>query len=151
MAHIFLRCTPTGFAPADEQAEAYRRNLKIGRVVRAEVKIPRNYQHHKLIMALLMLTYRNLPEKYEQLWPSFDRFRKAVAYEVGHREETVLRDGTIIEGPGSLSYDALDEVEFTRVSGAMMTWCANLLDMHEPDLAAEVSRYADASYGADAA
>lgn len=150
MASLFLRVTPSGFVPQDEQAEAYRKALKLGQVVRAEVKIPRNYQHHKLIMALLTLTFRNLPEEYERLWPSFNQFRKAVAYEVGHREETILKDGTIIEGPGSLSYDALDEAAFTRVSGAMMTWCANLLDMHEPELAAEVSRHCDASYGAAA-
>lgn len=148
MADIFLKRTMGGtLAPADEHAENYIRLLKFGFVVRATVKIPRNYQHHKLIMALLTLTYRTLPEQYEPLWPSFDKFRKAVAYEVGHRDETTLKDGTIIEGPGSLSYDALDEAAFTRVSGAMMTWCANLLDMHEPELAAEVSRYADESYG----
>lgn len=150
MASLFLRKTLSGFVPQDEQAEAYLKALKFGQVVRAEVKIPRNYKHHALIFTLLSLTYKNLPEQYEPLWPSFDKFRKAVAFEVGHRDETVLKDGTIIEGPGSLSYDALDEAAFTRVSGAMMTWCANLLDMHEPELAAEVSRYCDASYGAAA-
>jgi hypothetical protein len=147
VADLFLRRTLSGFAPADADAEQTMRAYKVGTIYRAKVVKPRSYQHHKLIMALLTLTYRNLPEKYDGLWPSFDKFRKAVAYDVGHRDETTLRDGTIIEGPGSLSYDALDEIEFTRVSAAMMTWCATTLDMSEPELAGEVSRYADQNYG----
>ena len=147
MADLFLKRTLTGFAPADEQAEAAVRGYKVGQIYRAKVVKPRSYQHHKLIMALLTLTYRNLPEKLDGLWPNFDSFRKAVAYDVGHRDSFPLRDGSIIEGPGSLSYDALDEVEFTKVSSAMMSWCATTLDMSEPELAAEVSRYADQSYG----
>lgn len=147
MARLFLRKTLSGFAPADEQAQELHKSYKLGEIYRADVVKPRSWAHHKLIMALLTLTYRNLPERYEILWPSFDKFRKSVAFDVGHREETVLRDGTVIEGPGSLSYDALDEVEFTKVSAAMMTWCAETLDMSQPDLAAEVSRYADQHYG----
>jgi hypothetical protein len=151
VAEIFLKRTLAGtLAPADEHAEAYIRALKVGRPVRAKVSVPRNYRHHCLIMALLTLTFRNLPEKYGELWPTFDGFRRAVAYDVGHREQTFLKDGTIIEGPGSLSYEALDETAFTQVSGAMMAWCATLLDMVEPELAAEVSRYADETYGAAA-
>ena len=147
MAKLFLKRTLSGFAPADEEsAEAWKR-YKVNEVYRADVVKPRSYQHHKLIMALLTLTYRNLPEKLDGLWPSFDTFRKAVAYDVGHRDSFPLRDGSIIEGPGSLSYDALDEVAFTRISAAMMTWCATTLDMSEPELAGEVSRYADQSYG----
>lgn len=156
MAEIFLKRTLAGtLAPTDEHAEAYIRALKVGRPVRAKVSVPRNYRHHCLIMALLTLSFRNLPETIDinghrvptkDLWPTFDTFRRSVAYDVGHREQTPLKDGTIVEGPGSLSYEALDEVTFTRVSGAMMAWCANMLDMVEPELAAEVSRYADETY-----
>lgn len=147
MAKVFLRRTLTGFAPADADAEEAMKGYKVGGIYRAEVVKPRSYQHHKLIMALLTLTYQNLPEKYEVLWPSFDSFRKAIALEAGHVEIVKRRDGEIVEIPGSLSYDALDEIGFTRVSAAMMTVCATILDMSEPELAGEVSRYADDRYG----
>lgn len=147
MADLFLKRTLSGFVAADEQAEAAVRGFKVNDIYRAKVVKPRSYQHHKLIMALLTLTYRNLPEKYESLWRSFDEFRKAIALEAGHVEIVKRRDGEIVEIPGSLSYDALDEIQFTRVSAAMMTVCANILDMSEPELSAEVSRYADQNYG----
>jgi hypothetical protein len=133
VADLFLRRTLTGFAPADADAAEIARSFKVGQVYRAKVTKPRSYQHHKLIMALL--------------WPSFDTFRKAIALEAGHTETVITRDGTIHEGPGSLSYDALDEVEFTRVSAAMMTICAQILEVETPELAGEVSRYADDRYG----
>jgi len=147
MADLFLRRTLSGFVPADADAEELARMFKTGTVYRAKVSKPRSYQHHKLILALLSLTYENLPEQYAKLWPNFTAFRKGVALEAGHTETIITRDGAIHEGPGSLSYDALDEVEFTRVSGAMMTICTQILDMSEPELAGEVSRYADDRYG----
>jgi hypothetical protein len=147
VADLFLKRTLSGFAPADEEAEAAVRGYKVGQIYRAKVTKPRSYAHHKLIMALLTLTYRNLPEQYESLWPSFDSFRKGIALDAGHCEEVITSTGEIFRIPGSLSYDALDELAFTKVSAAMMTVCARILDMSEPELAGEVSKYADQSYG----
>lgn len=147
MADLFLTRTLRGFEPSDAAAAEYHKALKIGQTVRATVKIPRSGPHHRLIFALLQLCYQNLPEKYAELWRSFDQFRKAIALEAGHVEIIKRRDGEIVQVPGSLSFDALDEREFTKVAGAMMSICAALLDMVESELAAEVSRYSDASYG----
>lgn len=153
LARLYLRRTLSGFVAADEESDAAMKRYKVGDTYRADVVKPRSYHHHKLIMALLTLTYKNLPESIEingrpvattELWPTFDKFRKSIALEAGHTETVVTRDGVLHEGPGSISYDALDEVEFTRVSGAMMTICALILDLSEPELAAEVSRYSGA-------
>lgn len=155
MAELFLRRTLSGFVAADADAEEAMRRYKVGEVYRGKIVKPRSYQHHKLIMALLSLTYKNLPEHIDingvmvetaKVWPSFDVFRRSIAFSAGHRIYTPLADGTVNEAPGSLSFDALDEVEFTRVSGGMMSICTGLLDMSEPELAAEVSRYADENY-----
>lgn len=142
MADLFLKVTLRGFEPNDEQAEAYRRALKIGTVVRATVKIPRYGPHHRMVFALLQLTYSNLPEQYAAMWPSFEHFRKAVAVEAGHFEELIARDGEIYRIPGSLSYDTLDELQFDRVSKAMLRICAEILQVEEPQLAQEVERAA---------
>jgi hypothetical protein len=142
MARIFLKRTLTGFMPADADAEEAVRLFKAGQVYRAEVVKPRSYQHHKLIMALLQLTFEN-----QERYANFEHFRKAVAIEAGHVEELVAIDGTIHFLPKSLNYDTLDEVEFTKVGAAMMTVCADILCVAEPELEAEVSRYCDAHYG----
>ena len=142
MARLYLRKTLSGFAPADAESLELHAKYKLGDVYRAEVVKPRSYKHHKLCMALLTLTFQN-QERFE----NFDGFRKAVAYEAGHRTSFVTLHGEVVECPGSLSYDALDEVEFTRVFGAMMSICCAILGMNAPELEAEVSKYADEHYG----
>ena len=147
MARIYLKKTLSGFLPADEPSAEACKKFKAGEVYRAEVVKPRSYQHHKLIMALLNLTYEN-----QERYTSFDVFRKAVAYAAGHVIEYPSLDGEIIREADSLSYDRLDEVEFTQVAGAMMAVCAHILgDMDLAELEAEVSRYADEHYGMRAA
>ncbi len=108
---------------------------------------PRSYQHHKLAFALLNLTYAN-----QEQWNDFDSFRRAVAMAAGHTEELLTLDGEVILLPKSISYDALDEIEFTQVFGAMMTVCAKILhNMGIAELEAEVLQYSGEHYGAEAA
>ena len=142
MARLYLKRTLSGFSPADEPSADIARKYKVGEIYRADIVKPRSYQHHKLCMALLTLTYQN-----QERYTSFDMFRKAVALEAGHDNEIIKLDGEVVLEPGSLSYDALDEVEFTRVMASMMTICAQILDVTEPELTGEVSRYADEHYG----
>lgn len=143
MARIFLKKTLSGFLPADEPSAEACKKYKIGEIYRADIVKPRSYQHHKLIMALLNLTYEN-----QERYTSFEVFRKAVAFAAGHIVEYPSLDGEVIREADSLSYDRLDEVDFTRVAGAMMTVCAEILGgMGIPELEAEVSRYADEHYG----
>lgn len=142
MARLYLRKTLTGFAPADEETRLLGKKYKLGEVYKADVTKPRSYLHHKLCMALLSLTYQN-----QERYTNFESFRKAVAMAAGHCEELHTLDGEVLKLPGSLSYDALDEVEFTQVMAAMMTVCAGILGLSAPELEAEVSRYADENYG----
>jgi hypothetical protein len=148
MARLYLKKTLNGFVPNDEESLELFRKYKTGEVYRADVVKPRSYQHHKLCMALLQLTYANLPEIRTAQFSTFKQFRRAIAEASGHVEEYVTIDGEVRTMPGSLSYDAIpDDVEFGRVMGAMMTICARLLDIAESELAAEVSKYADEHYG----
>jgi hypothetical protein len=144
---IFLRRTLTGFTPASEADAEAVRGYKVGLCYRAKVVKPRSYEHHKLAFALLTLTFSNLPEKYTGRWASLDSFRYGVAIDAGHCDELVSPNGEIFKVARSISFDALDQVEFQPIFAAMMTVCAAILDMSEPELAGEVSRYADDRYG----
>lgn len=144
MARMYLKRSLSGFTPADEPSQDDMRKFKVGEIYRADIVKPRNYKHHCLIMSLLTLTYEN-----QERYKNFTDFRKAVAYAAGHIIEYPSIDGEIIREADSLSYDRLDEIEFTKVAGAMMTVCAHLLgDMGIPELEAEVSKYCDEHYGA---
>jgi hypothetical protein len=146
MARLYLTKTLSGFVPADEPSQDVWRKFKLGDAYRADVVKPRSYQHHKMAFALLNLTFMN-----QDRYQNFELFRKAVAIAAGHTEELVTVDGEIVNLPKSLSYDALDEIEFTKVFASMMTVCAHLLhEMGMEELEAEVSKYCDEHYGAAA-
>ena len=143
MARIYLKRTLTGFAPADEPSREIWAKYKVGETYRGDVVKPRSYAHHKLIMSLLNLTYDN-----QEQYSDFESFRKSVAVEAGHTDDLVLLSGEIVKLPRSISYDELDEVEFTRVAGAMMSVCCKILkNIGADELEAEVSKYADEHYG----
>lgn len=143
MARLFLKRTLTGFVAADEPSQELTRKYQVGEIYRAEIVKPRSYKHHKLAFALLNLTYEN-----QERYTSFEIFRKAVAIAAGHVDELIKLDGEIIFLPRSINYDTLDEIEFTKVFGAMMTVCAGILhDVGIMELEAEVSRYCDERYG----
>ncbi len=148
MARIYLKRTLSGLVAADEPSMALLRKYKVGEVYRADIVKPRSYQHHKLCMALLQMTYEHLPEKYAQSIPTFKKFRQAVALEAGHCEAFVTLNGEFTTVPKSLSYDAIpDDAEFGEVMAAMMTICAKILQISKPELEAEVAKYADEHYG----
>lgn len=139
MARLYLKRTLRGFEAADGPSQELWREYKLGETYRADVVKPRSYQHHKLAFALLQLTYEN-----QEQYSNFESFRKAVAVAAGHTEELVTVDGEILKLPKSLSFDALDEIEFEKVFMAMMTVCAHLLhDIGLDELEAEVTKYSD--------
>jgi hypothetical protein len=143
MSRLYLKKDLSGFVPADEPSQQVWAKFKVGEVYRSDLVKPRSYQHHKQAFALLNLVYEN-----QDRYGNFDDFRKAVAMAAGHTQELITIHGEIIRLLKSLSYDALDEVEFSRVFAAMMTVCACLLhDMGVPELEAEVSKYCDEHYG----
>jgi hypothetical protein len=149
MARIFLKRTLSGFEPADDEGKDLCRKYKVGEVYRADVVKPRSYQFHKLCMALISLTYCNLPEHYHELWPTPKKFRRMLADAIDHVDEFITKDGEVRRIPLSLSYDDVpDDVEFGRLFSAMMTVCAHLLGIADLRvLEAEVSKYADHHYG----
>lgn len=141
MARLYLRKTLTGFIPADEESRALGAKFKRDVVYRADVVKPRNYQHHKLCFALLTMTFQN-----QEQYDSFENFRKAVAMEAGHCEEFHTLDGEVMRCPKSISFDSLDEIEFTKVMSDMMTVCCRILQVTAPILEAELSKYAGEGY-----
>ena len=144
MARLYLRKTELGFVPADENSQELSKKFKIGDVYRSDIVKPRSYKHHCLCMALLTITFEN-QEKYT----NFDIFRKAVAIEAGHVNEIIKLDGEVVFEPASISYDTLDEVEFTAVFKKMMDVCCVILnDIGAIELYREVQQYASEHFGA---
>lgn len=75
----------------------------------------RNPKHHRKYFAFLHKVYENLPERFENNWPSFDSFRKAMQMYAGYFEETVTLKGERQLQPKSIKFEELDEMGFSEL------------------------------------
>lgn len=135
---IFLTRTLAGLVPSDEEAKQAVKRWKLGETLKCSVRKPRCYKNHKHYFALLNLTFEN-----QERYTSFEHFRKAVQIAAGHVDELITLDGEVTLLPKSIAYDALDEMEFSKVFGETMKVCSKILgDLDLDELRIEVERYA---------
>jgi hypothetical protein len=95
--------------PADQKlTDAW----KVGDIVKFKAQKPRNGDHHRLMFALLSLVKDNLPEKYEEQFPSTEALLTELKFQVGHCEEHRTLGGKTTYLPKSIAFDAMDQAAF---------------------------------------
>lgn len=87
-------------------AERLKR-FKVGEPFRAEVRKPRNGQHHRLGMGMLQWVFDN-QDRFDQ----FEDFLVEIKLRTGHYREHITLRGKVIYVPKSISFERMDEVEF---------------------------------------
>lgn len=112
MAKINLVKTLGGLAGSTEQDRELLKAWRLGDVLRAEVRKPRNGQFHRKYFALLHLAFDN-----QERWERFDHFRTAVQIAAGHCETVIGFDGSVNYQPRSISFGSIDQMEFERLYG----------------------------------
>lgn len=144
----FMKRTLRGWEAADEETRRIEKRFSVGDIAKVKITRPRNYQHHKLCMALLSLTFSN-----QERYTDFRMFRRAVAYDAGLVHEYVTLDGEVHIEARSLSYDEIDQTEFDTVFPVLMHVCATrfLGGMDQEQLRAEVEQYAHEHFASEAA
>jgi len=105
---IYLKKILGGLAPADDEATEALKKYKVGAVVSAEIKKPRNYEFHKKAFALFQLIYEN-QEKYETMKDLLTEIK----LRCGWYEEHVSMNGVVIYVPKSISFASMDDLEFS--------------------------------------
>lgn len=113
---IFCKVTPHGLVPMYDSDYDFKKQLKIGSVVKCKVSNPRNYEHHKKFFALVRLTFDNLPSNLAQEWnihnegDMLKRFKRDLGYYTSSYNERGERE---IEYQ-SISFAAMEQHEFER-------------------------------------
>lgn len=123
--NVLLIKTPTGFAPADDEASDALKKFKLGSVSRLDIKQMRNYAFFKKWFALVKVGYDYFSEACEPtmyrgqtIRPEFERFRKDVTIMAGfYRPVWNLKGEMRIEAE-SISWASMDEQRFTQLYDA---------------------------------
>ena len=108
--------------PADSQAEEALGQFKRGEIILVEIVKSRNPAHHRKYFALLKVTFDN-----QDVYKSFDELKAVCLCEIGYCQTFVDKDGTVIKSPKSISFETLDQLEFSDIYERSLDWMANLL------------------------
>lgn len=104
------RKTLRGLEPASREATDLLTKLKHGQVVMADVKRPRNVQHHRKLFALLNLVVDN-----QEHYQTAEHLLAALKCATGHADEYPLKDGSgVVMIPKSINFAAMDQTEFEK-------------------------------------
>ena len=98
------------FKAGDGESERYMEKIPFGEQVTCKINRPRNPAFHRKFFSLLSLVFEN-----QELYDNFERFRKEVVMRAGFYEEHVHLTGKVSYVAKSLSYDSMDETEFSEL------------------------------------
>jgi len=100
----------SGLRPVDQAGMDAISRLGMGEVVMVQVSRSRNIKHHRLYWALVSLVWENIDH---ERYPTPDALHAAFKIAAGIRTQITLPDGTIGFIPGSISFEKMDQSEFS--------------------------------------
>lgn len=124
---IELLVTTSGYAPANEEAMAFRRkHHKPGQTVRADIVVPRNRKFHNKLMALFRLAFDQwTPDetktyKGHRIEKDLTQFRKDVTILAGFYDVVWRVDGSMRIEAKSLAVDHMELDEFEQLYSSVI-------------------------------
>lgn len=97
------------FLPAYDSDKDHLKRIKVGEVVEANVTKPRALKLHKKFFALMNMVFQN-----QEIYQNIDDLRHDLTVEAGYYREVVNVHGELIKRAKSISFAAMDQVEFDK-------------------------------------
>jgi hypothetical protein len=111
---LYLKVTSSGLIPIYDSDFEEKKKLKIGSTVLADVKQPRNYEHHKKFFALMRLVMDNMPEELTSRYPTTDNLLTEIKFQTGHYDTHYTLSGRETYVPRSISFESMTQDEFNE-------------------------------------
>lgn len=114
---INLMCTSAGLQPLYDEDYDEKRKLKIGKIYRAKVVVPRNGAFTRKYFALLKCAWEYQNERVVEFFHnSFDCFRKTIEIASGWCDPVFdLNTNTWVEQAKSIAFDKMNDAEFAEL------------------------------------
>jgi hypothetical protein len=141
MTSVLLARHLSGLRPIDEAGEKLVAGLGQGEIVKAEVKRPRNIQHHRKFFAMLQIVLQN-----QDHYRSIDDLLAVCKLRTGHVDVIQTKHGEE-RVPKSISFAKMDQTAFDAFYDRAVAWVATEVipglqraDLDE-EVAAELRRF----------
>ena len=113
-----IKDTYNRFIPAFGSDYDAAAKIASGDTVKASITKPRNYQFHKKYFAFLDCLHRSMDEQLSEVYPTVENLRYVMMILIGEFDIVILPDGSQQKKPKSISFAAMDDIEFERVYSA---------------------------------
>jgi hypothetical protein len=107
MSIFYLARTGNLLRPARREDQQAMTQFAEGEVLRARIDKPRNLKFHRKFFAMLQLVFEN-----QERYTCVEDLLVEVKLYLGHYREHIRPNGEIVYVPKSISFAAMDEVEF---------------------------------------
>lgn len=117
MSALLLRKTMNGrLEPIDDMGREALSKIGKGEILRAEIKRPRNVDHHRKFFAMLQIVYQN-----QEHYQSTDDLLDVLKLRVGHCRTIQTKHGEV-KIPESISFAAMDQTAFNEFYDKAVDW-----------------------------
>lgn len=100
--------------PASSFDQDKLNTMGVGEVWEFVYKKPRSLAHHRKFFALVDLVHQNLPENLDSRYPSTEHLRAEITMKAGYFTSWVTMKGETMYLPKSISFEAMDQGEFSE-------------------------------------
>ncbi len=111
---IHLVRTIDGFKPCFDDDWEKMQKVPVGKILKTNITIERNFEFHKKYFALIHCAWEYLNEDVEKFFKgNIDQFRKTVEIAAGHYDSIYnIEMREWVQVPKSIAFDKMDEIEF---------------------------------------
>lgn len=125
------------FLPAHDSDLELARNLKAGEVYKFQYSKPRNYQFHKKFFALIELVFQN-----QEHYTDREQLREDLTVAAGYwYEHNNYITGEVTQKAKSISFAAMDEIEFGKLYRAMLDTVIRVFGWEGSDIEANIAEF----------
>lgn len=123
---LFLRKHNFGCFPVDDYAQELFRKIPEGGYVEVKNVNERIVWYHRKFFLMVKIVFDNLPEAFDEMYPTPESLRKALLFLAGHVVKYRLPDRSERIEADSIAFDHIGQAEFEQVYNA----CVNAAIKH---------------------
>ena len=119
---ILLAKNLGNLVPVDDEGRDALRGFKYGEILTAEIKKPRNIQHHRKFFAMLKIIYEN-----QEHYKSVEDIRHVCLIEIGEYKIISGKDGKEYPKTKSMNFASMDQLQFNALYDKAIEWVTTVV------------------------
>lgn len=126
------------FIPMTEEDQIKAYKIGQGEVIEAKAVDQRNVQHHRKFFALINIVWDNMPEKYDNYFPTPEALRKELIKRAGYFETYTDLKGTVQHIPKSIAFNKMGQSQFDDLYSKVLDVIVKWFDFDREVLESEI-------------